>query len=186
MPTVLAATLALALGVGLLAVGPATPGPEPGRAAPLEFRFGDPFELDWIELPKVAGSTASHRRPEPMVGSEGRCLGFARSDWPAGQRHPSVAHCLEGSSLDRFARADVVGVHRIVAGPDTWFFLFFDGPIAELDIAITAGPGGSAFDGPPPVHRTDSIAAVLVPTSAAEVTVGWRRVDGGRYRAAIV
>lgn len=183
LSTVLAGALVLVLGVGLLAVGPAAPEPEPGRVAPLQFRFGDPFELDWIDLPLVAGGATSRQRPQPMVDRAGQCLGFARSDWPAGERHPSVAHCLDGAGLERLAEPDAVGVHRIAAGLDTWIFLFFDGPVAELEIAIATGAG--SIEGPAPVHQTDSIAAVLVPTSASEVTIGWRRADGARYRAVL-
>ncbi len=178
--------MALGLGSILLVSGPVLPEPEPepGRVASLEFRFGDPFALDWIELPQVAGG-AARERPQPMIGRDGRCLGFTRSDWPADDRHPSVAHCLDGDEAARFAAADAVGVHRIMAGLETWFFLFFDGPVTELEIAVDLRAGGDAIDGPPPIHQGDRIAAILVPTSATEVTVGWRRADGGRYRTAI-
>ncbi len=179
---------AVGLGLTLLLAGPVLPEPEPepGRATTLEFRFGDPFALDWVELPQLTGGAASER-PQPMVDGDGRCLGFARFDWPADERHPSVAHCLDGDQLERFAGADAVGFHRIAAGLETWFFLFFDGPVAELDIAVDrgVGDGGEGVAGAPPIHQGDSVAAILVPSSAGEVAVGWRGADGGRYRTVI-
>lgn len=187
IPLVVALAMALGLGLILLVAGPVLPepAPEPGRVASLEFRFGDPFALDWIELPQVAGGGVARERPQPMVDRGDRCLGFARFDWPTEDRHPSVAHCLDHGDADRFVGADAVGVHRIVAGLETWYFLFFDGPVTELEIAVDVGAGGAAIEGPPPVHQGDTVAAILVPTSAIEVTVGWRRVDGGRYRTAL-
>jgi len=186
-PLVVALIMILGLGLVLLVAGPVLPEPEPepGGVASLAFRFGDPFALDWVELPQVAGGAVARERPQPMIDRDGHCLGFTRSDWPADERHPSVAHCLDRGQADRFAGADAVGVHRIAAGLETWYFLFFAGPVAELEIAVDPGAGGDAIDGPPPIHQGDTIAAILVPTAATEVTVGWRRADGGRFRAVI-
>lgn len=168
------------LGLMLLVGGPGLVEPEEGRAVTLEFRFGDAFAIDWAELPEIATAAPATRGPQPMIGTDGRCLGFGRSDWPAWERHPSVAHCLDPDSIAELDGPDVVGVHRIAAGPDAWYYLFFAGPVTALDIDVEPAADSAASS----LHRADAIAAIRVPTSVTSIEVDWR-FGGDRYRVAI-
>ncbi|MEL6985202.1 MAG: hypothetical protein AAFO29_22410, partial [Actinomycetota bacterium] len=150
--------------------------PEEGQVADLQFRFGDAFAIDWAELPEIATSAPRTKGPQPMIGTEGRCLGFGRSDWPAWERHPSVAHCLDGQSEAELGDPGVVGVHPIAAGTDTWYYLFFADWVSDLDIRVEPAVDSGAAS----LHRREAVAAMRVPTSATAIELAWR-VQGERY-----
>lgn len=182
IPSSILVPLAAVFGLGLILFlgGPGLVEPSEGRVAELQFRFGDAFAIDWVELPEVATAAPITQGPQPMVGTDGRCLGFGRSDWPAWERHPSVAHCLDDASVADLDGSDVVGVHRIAAGPNTWYYLFFAGPVTALDVGVEPGSGSTVAS----LHRTDAVAAVRVPAAVTSIQVTWR-VRGDRYQVTI-
>lgn len=145
---------------------------------PIEVYFGDPFDVEWINLDQADEPTAESARPKPMASLEPACIGFARPDWPAESRHPSVAHCIKGESLDQLVDADDVGAWQIVAGTDTWHLLYFPAAIEGLEARVD---DGSAL-GPDQIHHGGPFVAIAIPTSSTEVTLTWSLRTGPAYR----
>lgn len=149
----------------------ARPSPaEPGDIALLDVSFGDSFALDWVDLQSVQGDTAE---PDllPMASADGRCIGFARTDWPQAETHPSVARCFGQPE------PGTVGVRKVATGPTTWHIFVFATPVREFVVDI-AGTRSTHYQG-------STIAAAALPAGVDEVQLEWTEFSGRRFEAAL-
>jgi hypothetical protein len=146
-----------------------------------EVHFGDPFDIDWIELQGAPDPDTEFSRLLPMVGGDPPCVGFGRPDWPADRRHPSVARCVDAGSIDRLVGPDVVGIREIVAGVETWYFLFLSAAITDLEAKLNDG----SMLGSDRIYQGGPYAAILVPTGTPDIALTWRLGVGGAYRCTI-
>lgn len=159
--------IAIAAIVGFVALSRPAPA-QHLEAEEVDIVFGDPFTLEWQSL---ASADTREDGLIPMVSSDERCVGFARTDWLGNGRHPSVARCradLENS-------AGVLGVRTIATGPDTWRFLFFDRPVRSVELDADGQQLGVEWRG--------GVAAAVTATSVGELTLRWTDDTGQRFVA---
>lgn len=176
-PAALGIVAVATLGLGSLMLSTQAP-PNIAELHAIEVHFGDAFEIEWTDLAHGGEPAIESTRPKPMASTEPACLGFARPDWPAERRHPSVAHCINAESLDQLIDDDDVGAWQIVAGTDTWYLLYFPTPIEQFEAHVD----NSSPLGPDRIHQGDSFVAIAVPTSSSDLTLTWNLRVGPSYR----
>ncbi|MEM9135474.1 MAG: hypothetical protein AAF962_26455 [Actinomycetota bacterium] len=154
-----------------------------GRAEvhPVEVRLGDPFDAEWVALQGEDG-TVSEGRPPPMASLGPVCVGFGRLDWPAEKRAPSVAHCVEPSSLIGFESDELIVMREVVAGDSTWLLLLFGGEMEPTPEALMVELAGDASGTTTTeVRRSGSYAAILVPNERRnDLRLEWTVAGDGR------
>lgn len=157
---------------------------EDGRLYPVEVRFGDAFEMDWSAIEPLAGGGHSAGRPLPMVSVDPPCVGFWRPDWPEDQRRPSVANCADAGDIAAFeGEDDGVGlVREVLAGPDTWYLLWFGVAPTEVEAMVGTGDGDLQPLEPDGIHRLGRTVAIVVPTERGPLQLTWEVGGGARYR----
>ncbi len=171
-------TAAVVVSVGALYVGflawPRTEETTPATVHNIGVHFGDPFDIDWVELVSDSPRSADDDTGQiPMVGVDPPCVGFARRDWPAESRHPTVARCIDGEDLEQLSGGSV-GVWQVMAGVETWHFFFFSDDVSDLDAVLADGTPVDADR----LYLGGRFAAVLLPTDASGTAMTWRLRPG--------
>lgn len=165
-----------ALYLGFL-FAPGDEGLTTARVHPVGVYFGNPFGVEWTELQNLEPSAVTPAGLVPMAGEQPPCVGFGRPDWPPEKRHPSVARCIHPAGVEQLLEDKAVGVWTIVAGTDTWYFLFFAKDVVEVD---ARSEDGAPID-PSSIYRAGMFAAVLIPTDSTGLSLTWKLQTGGPF-----
>ena len=108
--------------------------------------------------------------PAPMVWRSDRiCLGFARADFGADVRRPSLARCERRPPDRPLAAAEIRLLHSIESGFDTWHFLEAADRIDTVDVTLSTG---ESIDGDR-VHLSDSTIALRLENGRDLMSIRW-------------
>lgn len=108
--------------------------------------------------------------PEPMVWRSDRvCLGFARADFGADVRRPSLARCEQQPPDQPLAIEEIRFLHSIESGFDTWHFLEAADRVDTVDVSLSTGESLSGER----IHLSDSTIALRLENGRDLVSIRW-------------
>jgi hypothetical protein len=158
----------------VLGYEPVLPG---GQAAGPAAHIGRAPPGGWDAMPPSIAGDGRAGFPEPMVHTGPQlCVGFGRVDFPATQRRPSLARCVDTADLPR-SRNLLVVLDSTDSGLDTWHFLVVGGEVADVR-AIVAG--GDELDGAR-IHVGGPVIALRLADGTVFESLEWT-TEFGRFR----
>lgn len=108
--------------------------------------------------------------PEPMVWRSDRvCLGFARVDFDADNRRPSLARCERDMSDQPLDVDEIRSLHAIQSGFDTWHFIEAADRVEAVSVTLSTGDALSGDR----IHLSDSTIALLLENGRDLLSISW-------------
>lgn len=108
--------------------------------------------------------------PQPMVWrSDGICLGFARADFAAETRRPSLARCERNPPNRPLAADEIRLLHSIESGFDTWHFIEAADHVDRIAVSTSTGQPVSADR----LHLSGSTIGLLLENGRDLASIRW-------------